>query len=125
MFELDLGPDAQVLAISESPEFGPGVAVVDLNGQGMLYSTVVWKSARGVVTSRSGSSFLGWILEGEMLYVTGELDSDEVAQVVITCPGAEPTIYRVSPNDRGFYAAAFELAADQWNPTVEVEHRRA
>jgi hypothetical protein len=123
MFELDLGPQAQVLAISESPKFGPGVAVIDLNGQGMLYSAVVWKSARGVVTAGSGSSGLGWTLEDGMLHVTGELASDEVAQVVINCPGAEPTSYRVAPNARGFYAAVFELAADQWNATVEVEHR--
>jgi hypothetical protein len=123
MFELDLGPHAQVLAISESPEFGPGVAVIDLNGQGMLYSAVVWKSAGGVFTAGSGSSGLGWTLEGGVLHVTGELDSDEIAQVVINCPGAEPTIYRVAPNDRGFYAAVFELAADQWNATVEVGHR--
>jgi hypothetical protein len=125
MFDLDLGPDAQVLAMSESPEFGPGVAVIDLNGQGMLYSAV-WKSARGVVTSGSGSSGLGWTLTDGMLHVTGELDSDEIAQVVISSPGAEPTCYRVTPNARGFYAAVFELAADPWeDATVEVEHRHA
>jgi hypothetical protein len=124
MFDLDLGPDAQVLAISESPEVGPGVAVVDLNGQGMLYSALVWKYARGVVTSHSGSSGLGWTLTDGMLHVTGELASDDIAEAVIHCPGAEPTRYRVAPNARGFYAAVFELAADQWEAAiVEVEHR--
>jgi len=125
-FELDFGPDSRVLALSELPQVGPGVAALDVNGQGMLYTTSVWKAPDGVVTDGSwGRSGLGLTVADDALHVTGQLDAGQIAEVVITSPDAEPLIYQVARNKHGFYAAIFELGPIVWRATVDVTHRDA
>lgn len=87
--ELGLGPDPRILALSEFGEApGPGVVLVDLNGQGMLLTMPVVLDAAGhVVAGGSHISGTGECLWEGTVTVTGRASGPvAVIEVVVTSP---------------------------------------
>jgi hypothetical protein len=124
--ELDLGPDPRVLAISEFHEApGPGVALVDLNGEGMVYTESVWMDDSGHVTAGGwGMSGTGLSVSHGAASVTGRASSQTqlVVQVQHSKTG-EAFEFVVSPSAEGWYAGCRPLPGhwhDLDSVTVQV-----
>jgi hypothetical protein len=115
--DLGLGPDPLILAVSEFVEVpGPGVVLVDLNGQGMLYSAIVWMDEAGRVTEGgSGQSGTGWVADlgvgNGCVAVTGQVDAgrDQVRVDVTQAEPADSFTFVVGPGRDGWYAGCRSL----------------
>lgn len=110
---LGLGPDPRVLAISDFVEApGPGVVLVDLNGQGMLYSQAVWMDGAGHVTEGSyGSSGPGWDVCDGCVSVTGRTGTGVgvVRVEVSSLDAADSFAFDVLPGPDRWYAGCRQL----------------
>jgi hypothetical protein len=108
--DLGLGPDAQLLALSSFPTVpGPGVAVVDLNGNGMIYTQQTWMDAEGRITDENGSggSGVGTSMGLGAVFVTGQAPEDcQTVVVQARVPGSEPMECTASTEAGGWYAVA-------------------
>jgi hypothetical protein len=113
--DLGLGPEPRVLALSEFVLVpGPGVVLVDLNGQGMLYSETVWMDEAGHVTASGfGSSGTGWSLADGCVAVTGRAAGTTRVLVEVTASGAVASLsFEVTPGPDGWYAGCRSLPED-------------
>lgn len=124
---LDLGPHLVVLAISEFPEVpSPGVVLVDLNGEGMVYTASVWMDHTGHVTAGGwGTSGMGFCISDSAVSVTGRATAS--TQVVVRVGHSitgESFEFVVIPTAQGWYAGCRALPGD-WHDldavTVEVD----
>ena len=113
--ELDLGPNPQVLAISEFLEVpGPGVALVDLNGEGMVYTESVWMDDSGHVTASGwGMSGVGFSISDAAVSVTGRATaSTQVAVKAQHSMTGDSFEFVVMPTAEGWYAGCRPLPGD-------------
>jgi hypothetical protein len=127
--DLGLGPEPHVLALSEFVLVpGPGVVLVDLNGQGMLYSETVWMDEAGRVSASGfGSSGTGWSISDGAVSVTGRArGAGRVLVEVTTSVAAASMSFEVTPESDGWYAGCRSLPED-WpdhdDPFVSVNER--
>lgn len=115
--DLGLGPDPHMLAVSEFVEVpGPGVVLVDLNAEGMLYSAIVWMDEAGHVTEGgSGQSGVGWAatlaVGNGCIAVTGqaEVGREQVRIDVTLADPVDSFAFVVEPGRDGWYAGCRSL----------------
>jgi len=120
--DLDLGPDPHVLALSEFVTVpGPGVVLVDLNGQGMLYSETVWMDDQGCVTGGGvGWSSTGWSLADGCVSVTGRASGVPTVAVEVTSWNPVGSLsFEVTPEPDGWYAGC-RLLPDDWLDSHDI-----
>jgi hypothetical protein len=123
--DLGIGPDPRVLAVSdfvESP--GPGVVLVDLNGQGMLITMTVGMDDSGAVYGGGcHHSGMGVDLWDGCATVTGRTDQPQaLVRVTVTSEADDESFsFDVHPGAEGWYAGCRPLPPE-WEgiPSVSV-----